>query len=330
MIRPPLTLLKLLPSLAFLAVAAAAPSGFQPGWAIAIDDSHGRFATLAIDPVAHRLLAAHERDGTADFFDLDAKVLVARVPVGPVVGLATDPTTGRYFASAGDDRRVAIIDRATWRETGSIPLPAEGGVILFDARHRLVYVTQDDGAALWAIDPEAKKIVATIAIAQGPAAMAADAANGRIYVCSQVTGQVSVVDTATNTVVAIWPTAPAVDPHSLVLDAAHARLFVAGDNGQLVALDIRTGRVVASTAIDEQVGQLAFDPEFRRIYCAAPDWLTAVQATGDTLVVLGKTYTATTACNVAVDLRTHAVWTTFTDGEDAFARCWIWKEAPAP
>ena len=41
------------------------------------------------------------------------------------------------------------------------------------------------------------------------------------------------------------------------------------------------------------------------------------------LTALGKIATAATAKNVAVDPQTHAVWTTFTNGKDSFAKSWI-------
>ena len=130
------------------------------------------------------------------------------------------------------------------------------------------------------------------------------------------------IDTKSHAVVATWPTAPATGPHGLVFDAAHGRIFVAGDNGQLVAIDTQTGKVVARAAITEHVDQIAFDAALRRIYCAGPDWMSVVQATDAGLAPLGKIPTAATAKNVAVDPKSHAVWTTFTDGKDSFAKSW--------
>ena len=290
---------------------------------ITIPASPGKFDFLAVDSAAHRLLAGHEKDETADFFDLKTNKLIARVKVGPAVGVTVDPKTGRYFASVQDDKRIAIIDGQTLKETGSITLPGETDAILFDAKDRRIYITNDNGKVLWAVDPDTAKVIATIPVAEGPECMAHDAAANRVYLNSKVANLVSVIDTKTNTVVAVWPTAPAVGPHGLVLDAAHSRIFVSGDNGQLVAVDTKTGKVVATSAITEHVDQIAFDDALRRIYCAGPDWMSVVQATDAGLTALGKIATAATAKNVAVDPQTHAVWTTFTNGKDSFAKSWI-------
>ncbi|MDB6116133.1 MAG: hypothetical protein JWQ62_3078, partial [Lacunisphaera sp.] len=221
-------------------VAAAQPV-LQPGAAITIPGSSGKFDFLAVDPAAHRLLAGHEKDDTADFFDLGTNKLIARVKVGPCVGVTVDPKTGNYFASVQDDKRIAIIDGRTLQETGSITLPGETDAILFDAKDRRIYITHDNGRELWAVDADTRKIVATIAVPDGPECMACDAAADRLYLNSKVTHQISVIDTKTNGIVATWPTAPAVGPHGLVLDGAHHRIYVSGDNGQLIALDTGTG-----------------------------------------------------------------------------------------
>src|SRR5476649_2908263 len=142
-------------ALTLCAVAAAfAQPVFKPGASIAIPVSPGKFDFLAVDPAAHRLLAGHEKDDTADFFDLDTNKLIARVKVGPCVGVTVDPKTGNYSGSVQDDKRIAIIDGKTLKETGSITLPGETDAILFDAKDRRIYVTNDNGKTLWAVDPD--------------------------------------------------------------------------------------------------------------------------------------------------------------------------------
>ena len=300
-------------------LAVAAP-GFKPGASITLPGSTEKFDFLEVDPVTHRLLAGHEKDDTADFFDLNTNQLITRVKVGPCVGITVDPKTGNYFASVQDDKRIAIIDGKSLKETGSIELPGETDAILFDAKDRRIYITNDNGKALWAVDPDAKKVIATIAVAEGPECMAHDVAVDRIYLNAKVANLVSVIDTKTNTVIATWPVAPAVGPHGLVLDAAHGRVFVSGDNGILVALDTKSGKVVATAPIADHVDQIAFDAGTRRIFCAGPGKMSVVQSGDQELTALATIETNATAKNVAVDAKTHAVWTTFTDGKNSTAQ----------
>jgi DNA-binding beta-propeller fold protein YncE len=315
--------LPLLPLALCAAVTALAQPPLKPGATITIPGSPGKFDFLEVDPTTHRLLAGHEKDETADFFDLDANKLITRVKTGPSVGVTVDPKTGNYFASVQDDKRIAVIDGKSLKEIRSIDLPGESDAILFDAKDRRIYITNDNGKALWAVDPDSGKVIATIPVPEGPECMAFDPAANRLYLNSKVTNHVSVIDTVKNSVVTTWPTAPAVGPHGLVLDAAHGRVFVSGDNALLVALDTTTGKVVAQAPIVEHVDQIAFDATTRRIFCAGPGAMSVVQASDDGLTSLGKIETNATAKNVAVDLKTHAVWTTFTDGKDSFAKSWL-------
>lgn len=302
-------------------VAAGQP--LKPGVTIEIPNSPGKFDFLEVDSVAHRLLAGHEKDDTADFFDLSASKLLAREKVGPCVGVTVDPKTGNYFASVQDDKRIAVIDGKSLKEIRSIALPGETDAILFDAEDRCIYITHDNGKALWAVNPDSGKVIATIAVPAGPECMAFDAATSRLYLNAKVTSQVAVIDTKTNTVVATWSTAPATGPHGLALDAARGRVFVSGDNGILVALDTESGKVVAQAPIVEHVDQIAFDAGLRRVYCAGPGAMTVVQASDGGLAALGNVSTHATAKNVAVDPVTHAVWTTYTDGKNSYAQSFI-------
>ncbi len=315
-------------SLAFAALglsslAAVASPVFKPGPVITLAGSTGKFDFLEVDSAAHRLLAGHEKDDTADFFDLNTNTLITRVKTGPCVGVTVDPKTGNYFGSVQDDKRIAIIDGKSLKEIGSIELPGETDAILFDAKDRRIYITNDNGKALWAVDPDARKVVATIAVADGPECMAHEAATDRIYLNAKVANLVSVIDTKTNAVVATWPTAPATGPHGLVIDAARGRIYVSGDNGLLVALDTKSGKVVSQAAIADHVDQIAFDAGTSRVFCAGPGKMSVVQSSDEGLASVATIETNATAKNVAVDSVTHAVWTTFTDGKNSFAQSYL-------
>lgn len=301
---------------------AADPLPLTAATTIEITGSKGKFDFLEVDSFHHRLLAAHEKDGTADFIDLGSGQILARLKTGPAVGITPDATGGKYYVSVQDDKRIAIVDAVSLRETGSIALPGETDAILFDTKDGCLYVTHDNGDELWAVDAASEKIRATIPMPNGPECMAHDASTDRIYLNSKTTSQVVVISTKTNRVVALWPTAPATGPHGLAFDAETGRIYVAGDNGILAAIDAKTGKVVGHAPIVAKVDQIALDAETKRIFCAGPGRMSVVQATKDGVESLGEVPSAETAKNVAVDPATHLVWTTYTDGTNAYAKSW--------
>src|SRR5262249_32637861 len=99
---------------------AAPPATVQPAATIEIPASKGKFDFLRVDQKRHRLLAAHENDGTADYFDLTTNQLIARVKVGGAVDNAVDTDSKYYYVSVQEDQRVAVLDAATLKEVKSI------------------------------------------------------------------------------------------------------------------------------------------------------------------------------------------------------------------
>lgn len=308
-----------------LSAAAATDPAFsaKTGSTVELSKSGGKFDFLRIDAKNHRLLASHEKDGTADFVDLKSAKLLKRIKVGDAVDMAIDPESKNYYVSVQEAKRVAVIDAETLIEKSSIPTPGPTDAIIFNPTNRMVYVTFDGGDAVWVIDPKAAKITATIPVAGVPEFMVYDAQANRIYLNLKSKNVVAVIDPASNKVVAQWATAPATEPHGLALDAANHQILSAGGNGKIVAIDTATGTVTASADIVAKVDQIAFDAGNGLAYCAGPDRMSVVLAAAGKLAGAGSIATFPTAKNVAVDPETHAVWTTYTDGKSSFARSWL-------
>ena len=294
-----------------------------PAASIEIPNSKGKFDFLRIDEKRHRLLAAHENDGTADYVDLKNNSLIARLKAGGTVDHAVGPDSKLYYLSVQEAKRVAVVDAETLKEVGSIGVPGPTDAILYEPKNHMVYVTEDEGSRVFVIDPKSSKVVATVGIPGVPEFMVYDAAADRIYLNIKDKDVVAVIDPTTNATVGQWATAPVKVPHGLALDSAAHRLYSAGGNGMLVSIDTRTGAVVGSVAIADKVDQIAFDAVGGLLYCAGADMMSVVKTSGQKLVSLGDLSTAATAKNVAVDPSNRSVWTTYTDGRSSFAKSWL-------
>ena len=290
---------------------------------IEIPGSTGTFDFLRVDTKRNRLLAAHEKAGTADYFDLQANKLLTRLKVGPAVDMAVDSDSNFYYVSVQDAERVGVIDAATLQEVASITTAGPTDAIIFEPKNQRVYVTHDDGTHIWVIDPATRKIVATVTLPGKPESMVYDASTDRIYLNIKDKDVVAVIDPSSNKVVGQWPTTPAVHPHGMALDEARHRVFSAGVNGKLITIDTRTGVTTGVVAIARGVDQIAFDTSAQMVYCAGAGQMSVVRTSGDTPILVGNVTTSATARNVAVDPNTHAVWSTFTDGKSSFAKSWM-------
>src|SRR5215469_4735961 len=299
-------------ALGLLISASAAEQGL--GWptlaSIELPQSSGRFDFLRVDPNRNRLIAAHVQDGTSDFIDLKKHSVIARVKVGSAVDTAMDNDSKFYYVSVQESERVAVLDAATLKEVDSIKTAGPTDAILYEPKNHRVYVTHDEGTDLWVIDPQAAKVVNSVAIPGVPEAMVYDPSTDRIYLNIKSKDVVAVIDPSANAVIAQWPTAPATRPHGLALDAASHRVFSAGANGKLIAIDITSGAATGAVDITPKVDQIALDAGSGLLYCAGSDRISVVRVSGGTLSRLGELVTASGARNVAVDPATRAVWTT--------------------
>ena len=289
---------------------------------IQLPQSPGKFDFLRVDPTRHRLIAAHEEDGTSDFIDLKKHSLIARVKVGNAVDTAMDVDSNFYYVSVQEGKRVAVLDAATLKEVNSIKMAGPTDAILYEPKNHRVYVTHDEGTDVWVIDPQAAQVITSVSIPGVPEFMVYDPSTDRIYLNIKTKDVVAVIDPLTNKVIAQWPTAPATRPHGLAFDAAAHRIYSAGANGKLVALDTASGAATGSVDITPKVDQIAFDAASGLLYCAGSDKMSVVRVSDGKLSRLGELATASTARNVAVDPATHAVWTTYSDGKSSFAKAW--------
>ena len=281
---------------------------------IAVAGAKGGFDFLEVDPVRRRLLASHPGNSTLDVFDLDTGKLIKLVPTGKAQDAAVDSEAEKYYVGVSREQIVAVVDSKTLDKTGEIKIPGPSDAIVFDPKNHCLYVDNDDGTSVFVIDTKAGKITATITIPEAPEYAVYDPSSDRIFQNIKLSDELIVIDPASNTVKEHWPTAPALKPHGLALDAASHRLFIAGNNGKLAIMDSTSGKVLVTVDIASGVDQIAFDGGNKRVYCAgAGGVISVVQETADGGTLLANVKTEATGHTLTVDPKTHAVWTAFAD-----------------
>ena len=286
----------------------------------------GRSQFLQIDSEKSRLLVAHSMHGSFDIYNLADGSLVKQCPVGETEDAVVDAAHGKYYvAGSRSKRKLIVIDSNTLEVTGETPLPSDAEPLAFDPKHGLAYIGHDDTGEDWVVDVAASKVVATIPVADKiqyhkPDTLVCDPEIDRVYVNDQLSGVVA-IDTVTHTVAAKWSMAPARCPKGMAIDLPTHRLFV-GCAGKLIEMDATSGRVISTANTAPNVVQIAYDPELKRVYCASGDGIMSViQMKGDGLISLGDVATQKGAHSVAVDLKTHDVWTAYvSDGKDFFLK----------
>lgn len=184
--------------------------------------------------------------------------------------------------------------------------------VAFDSKNDSVYADRSDNGQVVVIDAKSHRIVTNIQVGARLEYVVYDAVSDKVYQNVVSADQVAVIDPAKNAVVASWPAAPAAQLRGLAVDGATHRLFVAGGNGKLDAMDTATGAIIATADIAPGVDQIAFDPVLKRIYCASGTGILSVVAETDTgLAPLGDVTVPRRAHTLAVDPTTHNVWISY-------------------
>ncbi len=286
-------------------------------WMI-IEDEIGAYGKLTLDHINNRLVATHNEANTVDFFDIKRNELFVRVSVGAAVDSVYSAVLGNYYISTSKNR-IAIISGKTCKLTGFIAVPDKCGEMCLINGLKKLLVLNPKGNSVWIIDLISRKIISEIHLGGRPRCIQLNDVTHLAYIGLPSEKEIICIDSQNLSVVSRMPTG-AVAAQSLALDTKNDCLFVAGVDGNLAELNLTNGRVLSLIEIPQGVLQICYDNTLKRIYCASPDWLIVVNENTGTMMIIDRIYTATGATNVAVDLKSHAVWTTFTDGEDSYAK----------
>ncbi len=280
----------------------------------------GKFDFMATDTSRSRVLAAHKQAKTLEIIDLKTGNPLNSVEVGHAQGVAVDSQSHRYFLGNETEQSIVIIDSQSFKKTGEVKLDGPVDAIAFDDKNGMLYAAKDDGDYLWVIDTNTSKLVGKVSIPGMPEVLEYDPATDRIYLNIKDKNEVVRIDPTTNKVDATWSTLPATSPHGLAVDSKRSRIYSAGGNGKIVALDIKTGKVTSSADISNGVDQIVFDADKDSIYSACKGFIVVTQVTDSGLKEGAKVPSPKGAHTLAFDPNTHDIWVAFADSNHSFVQ----------
>ena len=231
-----------------------------------------------------------------------------------VHGVAIVPSENIAFVTKGGDNTVGVLDTATFRLIGSIPVADDPDAILYAERANLVYVANGYAKLATLIDPDKRATVGVIQLGGKPEFPAIDPQDGLLYQNLKDTDSVVALDLMTRSVVGRWPLKPCEGPSGMAIDSAHRRLFsVCSGNAMLVVFDLAQHRLIAAIPVGNSPDSVAFDPLLRRVYTAGVGGkLTVIQQNSlDSYQVLENICTHYGAHTLALDPVTHKVYVAY-------------------
>ena len=291
---------------------------------IVVPGGAGGYDWMQFDAKMNRVLAGHKGKGTLVVLDLNGNRITS-VPVGAAQGIAIDEADGKYFVGDADEQKIVVVDRKTLKITGQIPVTGPVDAMAFDTKRGLVYAGHDDGTEVWVIDGKSNKVVGSVKISGAPEYIEYDSVTDRLYQNVKTDDTLHVIDSDKKAAEFVWKTTPATGPHGLAVSGKTGRVFCAGKNGKLVALDIRTGKTLAIADIAPGVDQIALDHGNQYIYSACKGFISVTEVTKSGLRSRANIPSPGGVHTLTVDPKTHTVWACYADKTDSYLIAFVTK-----
>ncbi len=298
--------------------AAAVAGPLTAGQPVVLPGPAGKFDFMAADAATGRILAAHRGNKTLEILDLKTGKPLGAVEVGEALGVAVDPKARKYFVGNAGGHSVAVVDSQSLVKTAEVKLDGPVDAMAFDEKNGMLYAAEDGGSRLWVIDAKSAGLVDTIAIPGIPEVLEYDPKTNRIYLNIKNKDAVVRIDPDAKKVDANWSTLPATSPHGLAIDVKRGLVYSAGGNGKLVAIDLRSGRVVSTVDIPTGVDQIAYDAGKNVVYSACKGFIAVANVSESGLEAVSNVPSPKGAHTIAVDPTSHDVWVSYADENHSY------------
>ena len=273
-----------------------------------------RFDYQWIDPVNRRLYVAHLGDSSLVVFDLDGQRVIREISGLPSVhGVVAAPEQHQVFATATEEKTLALIDDRTFQVQARVPAGEYPNGLAYDPKSGRVFVSNNSGVGVGVVDVKNAHALAGIDIGGGAGNTQYDAESGHLLVAVHGRAFLADIDPASSRVASRIALSGVSTCHGLLVVSSSRLAFAACRGGRgptLVVVDLRAPRQLQTLPLPPDIDVLAFDPGLQRLYAASETGTVAVFALASdrALTELGRGFVGPNAHTVAVDAVTHHVY----------------------
>src|ERR1700722_13074105 len=298
---------------------------------VVLGPAGGRIDYQSIDPDAKRLYVSMMGAGRLLVFDTERNRVLKQLEGFPrVTGVLVVPELHRVYASvpgaglgpsvavglgmlglSSGTGAVVVVDANTLQEGARLP----GGVfpdgLAFDAPDRRLFVSDELGSAVLAIDTDANRFLTRVAAGGEVGNVQYESMNSKLYAPVQSKNELAIFDPRKNTRIGFYPLPGCEHPHGLALAPDAAIGYVACDgNDVLLSVDLSSGAVLGRFPAGHDPDVLAVDRELKRLYVAGESGALSTFNIANPAVpeALGDSFAGPNAHSVAADASSHRLY----------------------
>lgn len=270
---------------AIAVLPAAAPAPLRLRRSFSLPAVQGRIDHMDVDLADHRVFMSALGNNTVEVLNATSGRIIATVRgVREPQGVTYAPESHRLFVASAADGTVHVFDSRSFHLLKTLRFPSDADDTRYDARRRRVFAGYGGrgDAGLGILDAASGRLLGKIALPAHPESFQLDPDGPLIYVNIPDAGNiVAVVDRVRRRIAAVWRLDDARGNFPMALDATGHRLFVVcRDPAELLVLDTRTGRIVASVPCAGVADDVWYDATRKRVYISGgAGFLTVIQQT---------------------------------------------------
>lgn len=289
-------------------VAQSGPEGYHVSKTVPLPGDSG-WDYLSEDPANRRLYINHGNEVVVVNMDND-RVVGTIGDLHGIHGTAISDKDGHGFTTNGGNQTITMFDIKTLAKIKSIPAPKDVDGIIYDPSTDRVFAFCGDANQAIAVDAKTGDVAGTIDLGGGPEFAAADG-QGHVYNVLEDKSELLDIDAHTLKILNRWPLTGCEGPSGVAMDAAHHRVFAGCHSGVVAIVNAETGQVIATPKIGRGVDAARFDPGTGLIFTSQGDGTITVvhEDTPDTYTELGNIKTEDRARTMALDPKTHTLYT---------------------
>ncbi len=278
--------------------------GFEP-LAMAADPANGNLFVTGWNSTGTAFVAV--LSGSSGVVLTTFSFGASRFPIAGPNGIAYDPANGIFYipsivgGAIGTRGNITLVNAANESVVGNLSLRFDPSSILYAPSNGMLYLGNSSGADLREINPATGKAVRSDVLPSLPEVLAYDPTSHDLLVTE--TGNVSVVSTATNSVVATFPVSRTVS--GLTVDPRDNAVFVSDYTTNSVSVyNATTDAAVATALLGTSPYNIAFDSANGNFYIGDLESSQLVVVSGKTNRVVGTVALGATPYGIAYDPQT--------------------------